>query len=506
VQANTDYYVAVSGAGNNTFDPFLLGSGGSGDTGEYTFSARLLDLSSAASLTDDLISDGGVTNLTVGQPVTASVGDDSGFARGATDVDLYRFIAPFSGQFVFTVEPSDAFGVDPYLRVFDNAGTELAADDNGGTVTNGDTGGARIVLELSAGQSYFVGVNGAGPSARAYNPVTGAGVAAGDTGGYVLEVSAGSRSLTFGGRDRVSYTDADGSVVVVSLKGPGTGTIFFDDDSPNANATRILLDGTTDRTTLSIRGDTAIGAFTINGAIKSIGSKSIDLTGDFTASGVVKSMVFRNIADANITVGNGTLSFAANSVVDSSIGTIGQVKSIKVDSWTNTGGDAEAIAVGTLTSLSVRDALSVDIRADSIGKVAVGGVLGGDVRSSGNIASLTVGSIGPVVVAAGVSTASDTPPSTLTDFANLAASLRSFSVKSRSAGAFSAGAVVAAPLISKASIGQASTGNGGTTFGLVADAVGAVSGSTDAAGKFRVRRTGNPTATFTSGDFLVKIL
>ena len=39
-QADTDYYVAVSGYGNQNFDPFVLASGTSGATGDYCVSAR----------------------------------------------------------------------------------------------------------------------------------------------------------------------------------------------------------------------------------------------------------------------------------------------------------------------------------------------------------------------------------------------------------------------------------------------------------------------------------
>ncbi|HEX8912553.1 MAG TPA: S8 family serine peptidase, partial [Humisphaera sp.] len=208
VSADTDYYLAVSGKGNDTFDPFLLGSGGSGDTGEYTFSAQVLPESAEAGLTNDTAG-GAVADLALGTPVTASVGDDDGFAVGKADVDLYAFTAPFGGTFTFTAEPSDAFGADPYLRVFDAAGTELAHDDNGGTTTNGNTGGARIQIDLTAGQKYLIGVNGAGPNAGAYNPITGAGAADSDnTGGYVLEATTDTRTLTFGGKTKATYTDA----------------------------------------------------------------------------------------------------------------------------------------------------------------------------------------------------------------------------------------------------------------------------------------------------------
>ncbi|MBE9199987.1 MULTISPECIES: VCBS repeat-containing protein [unclassified Nodularia (in: cyanobacteria)] len=45
ITANTDYFVAVAGYGNDSFNPFQVGSGSSGETGEYKFNSRLLPLS-----------------------------------------------------------------------------------------------------------------------------------------------------------------------------------------------------------------------------------------------------------------------------------------------------------------------------------------------------------------------------------------------------------------------------------------------------------------------------
>ena len=91
------------------------------------------------------------------------MGDDDGFVRGATDVDIYTFTPPADGAYGFVAGQSDDFGADTYLRLFAADGTQIAADDNGA----GMTGGSTIQANLSAGQTYLVGVSGAGPAAAA---------------------------------------------------------------------------------------------------------------------------------------------------------------------------------------------------------------------------------------------------------------------------------------------------------------------------------------------------
>jgi cytoskeletal protein CcmA (bactofilin family) len=440
--------------------------------------------------------------------VTASVGDDDGFTVGKADVDLYAFTAPFGGTFTFAAEPSDAFGADPYLRVFDAAGTELAHDDNGGTTTNGNTGGARIRIDLSAGQTYLIGVNGAGPNAGAYNPITGAGAAESDnTGGYVLEATTDTRTLSFGGKTKATYTDATGDEVTVSLKGPGTGTVFFDGTAVTGDAARIEVDGATLSTTLSIKGDTTIGGLTINGSVKSAGGKSVDLTGDLAVTGDAKALTFRNVTNADLTIGGSAtpVSVTAVGVTDSSITSAAPLKSLKVAFWDDAGAD-DAVAAPTVSAVASKGNFAAAIRAESVGKVSVGGTLGGDVRSTGSIASLTVGALAAVTVYAGVAEGVVLLPDAPVAFGVASAVLKSFTVKGKDAGSFAAGAIVAAPTIGKASIGTAITSNGGTAFGLAADAIGSVSGATDVGGKFKLKKLTDAAQTFAAGDFTVRVV
>ncbi|MDB5296285.1 MAG: hypothetical protein JWO31_2268, partial [Phycisphaerales bacterium] len=497
VVANTDYFMAVSGKGNDTFDPFLLGSGGHGDTGEYAFSASVLPASQEQALTDDSASDGGVRTLALGTQVTDRIGDDGGFARGDTDVDVFKFVAPYAGEFTFDAAPPDEYGVDTYLRVFDADGTQLAADDNGA----GKAGGSRITLRLAAGQTYLVGVSGAGTDAAAYDPIAGTGAGSGDTGGYVLGVTAGSRDLTFDAAHRATYTDANGSLVTVTLKGPGSGSIVFA-SAGNVDASTIALTGATDHTTLSIKGDTTVDNVVVTGALNGLAAKTADLVGSLSVTGSARSVALRNVTGAVMSVGAASdLTFGAAAVSDSSLAVAGTIRSLKVTSWADTDASGDRITAGRVVAATSRGDFAATLVADAVGKVTVGGALTGEVRSAGNIDAVSAHSFGPgASVFAGVAADFAGLPDAADDFANPAAVLKSLAVK----GTFAA-SYVAAPTIIKASLGSVATENGGTVFGLAADVVTSVTGSFDGT-KFRYRNLADASQTVVSGDAVLRVI
>jgi subtilisin family serine protease len=184
IQPNTDYFVAVAGYGNNSFDPFALGSGSPGDTGDYIFNSRLLSNSNSSTLSNNAISNSLVQNnpLTTASPVFADIGRDNNFVIGATDIDLYRFVAPTTGIAQVRTTTYAEFSADTYLRFFDVNGRELVANNN----ENATTQGSLVEAAVTAGTVYYVGVNGNSSLAGNYNPLTGAGAAAGSQGSYTL--------------------------------------------------------------------------------------------------------------------------------------------------------------------------------------------------------------------------------------------------------------------------------------------------------------------------------
>lgn len=240
IDAGVDYFIAVAGFGNNNFDPFVLGSGSPGETGLYGFAVDVLPLAEKIRLTDDTADSGGVVNVALGFRRGGVVGEDRGFARRQTDVDLYRFVADGAGTVEIVAMPGTDFGADPFLRLFDANLNEIAFDDN----SVGLSRGARIATTVTPG-TYYIGVSGAGTAARSYDPRTGAGAAVGSTGEYTLSVT-GALGPTDAPDLRVAAVVPrikPGAVIGGRTKGTALVRVVNDGSQPSAGfaSTRLVL-------------------------------------------------------------------------------------------------------------------------------------------------------------------------------------------------------------------------------------------------------------------------
>ena len=186
IAANTDYFVAVTGFGNDNFDPFALGSGSGGDTGEYILNSRLLPLNAINSLSNNTINSDGVRDITGNDFVVGNLGEDGGLIVGANDIDLYRFVPTTSGTVDIRVGANDEFSADTFLRLFDANGNEIAFNDDENIFTRGSF----LRQEVIANREYFIGINGYSPNAGNYNPLTGEGAEPGSTGSYTLAINS----------------------------------------------------------------------------------------------------------------------------------------------------------------------------------------------------------------------------------------------------------------------------------------------------------------------------
>ena len=182
IAADTDYYVAVTGFGNQ-FDPFTLGSGTGGDTGAYTIDGSLKPLS-ADELVNNTITSPAVPTIISGETLFGNIGNDNGLIIGDRDVDLYRFVPDVSGTVSIKTIKNEEDSADTYLRVFDESGNEIAANNNTGELIEGSS----IQLEAIAGTEYYIGVNG--NSEAEYDPITEQGTAPGSQGNYNLNLSS----------------------------------------------------------------------------------------------------------------------------------------------------------------------------------------------------------------------------------------------------------------------------------------------------------------------------
>jgi len=180
--ADEPYYFAVSGLGNQAFDPFIIGDALSGDTGYYQMKWDVLHPDAYESLTDNRMDHSGVLELTEGDFWTAEIGYDDTFVLDSEDIDLYRFAPQESGSYMVWTDRADAWSADTVLRLFDNNGVELAQNDDdpyGGL-------GSFISYEFQAGHVYYVGVSGYHEEAVNYDPITGNDTLPGSTGQYYI--------------------------------------------------------------------------------------------------------------------------------------------------------------------------------------------------------------------------------------------------------------------------------------------------------------------------------
>jgi hypothetical protein len=299
----------------------------------------------------------------------------------------------------------------------------------------------------------------------------------------------------------------------------------------------IAITGATAATALTITGKGGNGLVDVGGltsatALKSITAKSANLTGTLNLSGAVGTLSMGKSTDGTITIGGAAtdkpVAITLGDAVGTDVTSVPPIKSVNATSLAvgtnnargtitapsldkrstkgdmtenlsvvgvvktiSVGGDlAGTLNVDSVNSVSVKgDANGAQIRSSrafnasekAIGKVSVGGALGGTlVLATGNIGTVTAGSSSGSAVYAGVAgsilNALGTLPAAATDFANQAA-IRSVSFKTSTAST-----EIAASTLGKISLGAVTLVNNGTAFGVAADEITSLSGSTAASG------------------------
>jgi subtilisin family serine protease len=107
--------------------------------------------------------------------VSAVVGDG---AYGASDVDLFAVTVPAGGTLTVDIDAQSlGSALDSYLRVFNAAGTQLAANDDAGSLDS------LVSFTAQAAGTYYVGVSAYGNSTYSAS-AAGSGAAGTTTGGY----------------------------------------------------------------------------------------------------------------------------------------------------------------------------------------------------------------------------------------------------------------------------------------------------------------------------------
>ncbi|HEX8911312.1 MAG TPA: peptidylprolyl isomerase, partial [Humisphaera sp.] len=217
-----------------------------------------------------------------------------------------------------------------------------------------------------------------------------------------------------GGSKSATFTEADGTQVTVSVKGPGTASLSFGGSGLTQSTAKgkttvtgtdvslagVAVTGTTAATTITIssKGGTdrqsTLGGLTTDGAVRAISAKGSVLTGALTAGGAVGSVVLAGATGGTITLGGAATdkgsSLSLGTLADTAVTSAGAVRSAKLATATATAEPADFTAP-SIASLSSSGDLALDVvvtGGGNLGKLSVGGVLTGDL-SAHQIASIS---------------------------------------------------------------------------------------------------------------------
>jgi subtilisin family serine protease len=499
VTAGQTLHVAVTGIGNRDFNWFAVGSGTGGTVGSYTFTPSLLEAETARRLIDNSIQNHTPGSLTINQAVTGFLGRDGEVVIGSGDVDLFAFTpeADITAR-IRTIANAEE-DADTVLRLFDARGKQIAANDN--AIANGKS--SRLTATLRKGQTYYIGVSGAGPGAFSYNPITGADSGDGSTGRYGLIVepmAPGSASLTFDAKTPGVFTDASGRRVTLRLSGPGTGQLEIDGSNPDSFL--LTLDDTGTETTLSVRGRTSFGDIRVNGPMRSIRAPLVTLAGDLdidgtvnviqldsmTSAGRLSASLIESIRIVGSFAGQLTLpgelgSFRAGGNLSGSWQLAGGVQSVAVrdvlPGWSGQFGGAVgsikarsyagSIEAAQIDSLAVATSFSAGVVRTTLAgirSISAGAVVDSVVRSAAGIDRVAIASSSGSTFFAGVDDAVTSLPDDGAAFTTTA-SITSFSVRK---GTF-ADSRLAATDLGRVVLRSVAGDNGGTDFGIATTAL-----------------------------------
>ena len=261
------FYLSVTGVGNQDFNWFANGSGSGGQTGNYQLLASMRSQTEYASLTNGSVLNATPTVVAANSATSADIGTDGAVVVGAADVDVYKFIPTVSGLATFSATVDTDSNADPVLRVFDAAGHEIAFNDD----VTPDTRDSAASILVTAGQTYYIGVNGFSLQARQYDVLMGSGTAPGDQGAYTFRIAAVLPPAIGGpvtGSSIVSATDAGGTPNLRVFNGAGGALIqsYFAQDPGFLGGLRVAVgdingDGTPDIITGTGQGSSHVKVF-----------------------------------------------------------------------------------------------------------------------------------------------------------------------------------------------------------------------------------------------------
>ena len=211
------------------------------------------------------------------------------------------------------------------------------------------------------------------------------------------------------GRTNVSRAerDADGSLIVVKLTGPGSGTVNVDSQG------RLVIDSTgtstTSDLTISVRGGNNladIGAVTIAGAIRSFVAPEARLLGTFSPASSIATLTLGDVVGGALTFPTSAVqpTITLGNVTDSAITSPGGITSLIVKSWNDSDSTADLIQSKFITTLRTLTGgnFNASLRISNLGAAGAlsSVVIGGVIRGGTWVVDGPVGSISAFATAA----------------------------------------------------------------------------------------------------------
>ncbi len=223
----------------------------------------------------------------------------------------------------------------------------------------------------------------------------------------------------------VTFVDAGGSRVRISLTGGGTDTLFFNGNGiaqnipgPHGSGNVILRGTGLSISSMQITGSTITSALTITragitpvsisnitvtGALGRLIAPTSVLTGALSVSGSMSLLQLGTVSGASINIGSAGatragLTFSAGHVVSASLVSATPLRSLHVIDWTEAAG-TDSITAPSITSLTTTGNFQASVTANAgapfaIQVARIGGQISADTWNlTGKVSSITAGSI-----------------------------------------------------------------------------------------------------------------
>ena len=230
-----------------------------------------------------------------------------------------------------------------------------------------------------------------------------------------------SVTLGTGGAQSATFTDGDGTVGTVTVKGPGSATLGFTGTGlaqtakkgritvtgAGAGLASIAVTGTTAKTSITISGKGGnktidVGGLTTDGALAALSARAANLTGNVTVGGNVGKVDVGSAAGSTISLGGAPTgrqpSLTFGTLTGTNITSAVPIKSISATAFAS-GQTTGTISAPSVTSISTRGDFAENVAlTGGVRKFAVGGNLGGNITAQtipslsvkGNVAGATV--------------------------------------------------------------------------------------------------------------------